>query len=100
MSTPSGSERPAPGGSLPAAPFIWGIVAWMLPITVFGVVGTLSTRELGEQVARIVAFLCAFPAGVAVVLGLFSKGRPLWWALGFVLGAAYLVLGLIVLVIG
>lgn len=97
-SGPAGSNGDR--GSFPAAPFVWGIVAWMLPIAVFGVVGSLSTRELGEAVARPVAFLCAFPAGVAVVLGLFAKGRPVWCALGVVLGAAYLVLGLIVLVIG
>lgn len=96
----SPANRPTPGGAVPAAPFIWGIAAWMVPITVFAVVGTLSTREVGEQVARLVAFLCAFPAGVAVVLGLFAKGRPLWCALGFLLGTAYLVLGLITLLIG
>lgn len=100
MSSAPRKGQPAPDGSLRAAPFVWGIAAWMVPIAVFGVVGTLSTRELGEQVAQIVAFFCAFPAGVAVVLGLFSKGKPLWCALGFVLGVAYLVLGLIALVIG
>ncbi len=93
-----------PGGREPlalaaAAPFVWSLAAWVVPLTVLGVVGTLSTRELGLQVAAPVALLCAVPAAVGAVLGLFAKGRPLFCGLGLFLGLAYLLGGLIYLVL-
>ncbi|MDR2257335.1 MAG: hypothetical protein LBE25_15255 [Arthrobacter sp.] len=82
-----------------AAPFVWALAAWVLPLTVLGVVGTLSTRELGLQIAAPVALLCAIPAAVGAVLGLFAKGRALFCGLGLALGLVYLLGGLVYLVL-
>lgn len=82
-----------------AAPFVWALAAWVIPLTVLGVVGTLSTRELGLQVAAPVALACAVPAAVGAVLGLFAKGRALFCGLGLLLGLAYLLGGLLYLIL-
>lgn len=93
-----GSEE-EPSLLVQTAPFVWALCAWVIPLTVLGVVGNLSTRELGIAVAAPVALLCAAPAAAGVVLGLFAKGRPLWCGLGILLGLAYLLGGLVYLVL-
>ena len=99
---PAGREGMPHGEAPPntsAAPLAWALVAWILPITVYGVLGYLVNRDVADQLTLPVAFLCAIPAGVGVGLGLFAKGRPIWCGLGILLGAAYLIAGLIGLIL-
>ena len=46
-----------------------------------------------------VALGCAVPAAVGAVLGLFAKGRALFCGLGLLLGLAYLLGGLLYLIL-